>query len=50
VVAMESRPGRISAVLDITLPRPRDQLSTREDERFLRYRHELFQYLPRSQG
>ena len=48
VVAMESRPGRISAVLDINLPRPRDQLTTREDERFLRYRHELFKYLPRA--
>jgi NitT/TauT family transport system ATP-binding protein len=47
VVAMESRPGRISAVLDINLSRPRDQLTTREDERFLRYRHELFKYLPR---
>jgi len=48
VVAMESRPGRISAVLDINLPWPRDQLTTREDERFLRYRHELFKYLPRA--
>jgi NitT/TauT family transport system ATP-binding protein len=48
VVAMESRPGRISAVLDINLPRPREQLTTREDERFLRYRHELFKYLPRA--
>ena len=48
VVAMEGRPGRISAVLDIDLPRPRNQLTTREDERFLRYRHELFQYLPRA--
>jgi NitT/TauT family transport system ATP-binding protein len=50
VVAMESRPGRISAVLDINLPWPRDQLTTREDERFLRYRHELFKYLPRAHG
>jgi len=47
VCAMESRPGRISAVLDIDLKFPRDQLTTREDEQFLRYRHELFQYLPK---
>jgi ABC-type nitrate/sulfonate/bicarbonate transport system ATPase subunit len=43
---MESRPGRISAVLDIDLKHPRDQLTTREDQHFLRYRHELFRYLP----
>jgi len=48
VVAMEGRPGRISAVLDIDLPRPRNQLTTREDEKFLCYRHELFKYLPRA--
>ncbi|MDB5533528.1 MAG: NitT/TauT family transport system ATP-binding protein [Hyphomicrobiales bacterium] len=46
VCAMESRPGRISAVLDIDLKHPRDQLTTREDQHFLRYRHELFRYLP----
>ena len=48
VCAMQSRPGRISTVLDIDLKRPRDQLSTREDDSFLAYRHELFTYLPRA--
>jgi NitT/TauT family transport system ATP-binding protein len=48
VCAMESRPGRISAVLDIELAYPRDQLTTREDEQFLHYRHELYRYLPRA--
>ena len=48
VCAMESRPGRISAVLDIDLKHPRDQLKTREEETFLAYRHELFNYLPRA--
>jgi NitT/TauT family transport system ATP-binding protein len=48
VCAMQSRPGRISAVLNIDLPRPRDQLLTREDNAFLHYRHELFQFLPRA--
>jgi len=48
VCAMESRPGRISAVLDIDLKYPRDQLKTREEDRFLAYRHDLFDYLPRT--
>lgn len=48
VCAMQSRPGRISAVLDIDLKRSRDQLKTREEDQFLRYRHELFEYLPRA--
>jgi NitT/TauT family transport system ATP-binding protein len=48
VCAMESRPGRISAVLNIDLKHPRDQLKTREEQAFLRYRHELFDYLPRA--
>jgi NitT/TauT family transport system ATP-binding protein len=46
VVAMESRPGRIAMSLDIELPHPRHQLTTREDPRFLAYRHQLFNLLP----
>jgi NitT/TauT family transport system ATP-binding protein len=46
VISMESRPGRISEVVDIDLPRPRHQLRTREDSRFLAYRHRLFELLP----
>ena len=46
VVAMESRPGRIATEVAIDLPRPRNQLTTREDRRFLAYRHQLFNLLP----
>jgi NitT/TauT family transport system ATP-binding protein len=46
VIAMESRPGRIGEVVDVGLPRPRNQLTTREDPRFLALRHRLFNLLP----
>ena len=46
VIAMESRPGRIGEVVDVDLPRPRNQLTTREDPRFLALRHQLFNLLP----
>jgi NitT/TauT family transport system ATP-binding protein len=46
VIAMESRPGRIGEVVAVDLPRPRDQLTTREDARFLALRHRLFKLLP----
>ena len=45
VIALASNPGRIAEIVDIDLPRPRDQLSTREDGRFLDYRHRLFRHL-----
>jgi NitT/TauT family transport system ATP-binding protein len=46
VIAMESRPGRIGEVVGVDLPRPRNQLTTREDPRFLALRHRLFDLLP----
>jgi NitT/TauT family transport system ATP-binding protein len=42
VIALYSNPGRIARVVDIPLPRPRHQLSTREHPEFLRLRRELF--------
>jgi NitT/TauT family transport system ATP-binding protein len=46
VISMESRPGRIGEVVDVALPRPRNQLTTREDPNFLALRHKLFNLLP----
>jgi NitT/TauT family transport system ATP-binding protein len=46
VVAMDKGPGRIATEVEIELPRPRHQLTTREDSRFLAYRHRLFNLLP----
>lgn len=46
VISMDKHPGRLSETLDIALERPRNQLTTREDERFLAYRHRLFNLLP----
>jgi len=42
VVALGGAPARILETVDINLPRPRDQLATREDPRFLGHRHRLF--------
>jgi NitT/TauT family transport system ATP-binding protein len=42
IIALYSNPGRIARVVDVPLPRPRDQLVTREHPEFLRLRRELF--------
>ena len=42
VIALAANPGRIAAEIEIGLPRPRHQLTTREDPRFLAHRHRLF--------
>ncbi len=42
VIALYSNPGRIARMVEIPLPRPRDQLATREHPEFLRLRRELF--------
>lgn len=42
IIALFSNPGRIARVVDIPLPRPRNQLATREHPEFLRLRRDLF--------
>jgi NitT/TauT family transport system ATP-binding protein len=42
VVSLRSNPGRIASIVDVPLPRPRNQLATREHPEFLRLRRELF--------
>ncbi len=47
VVALEPHPGRVAAVFDINLPRPRDQIATREMPAFMKLRRELFDFMTR---
>ena len=42
VIVLASNPGRIAERITVDIPRPRSQLETREDPRFLDYRHRLF--------
>jgi len=42
VVVLGGTPATIIEAIDVALPRPRDQLTTREDQRFLAHRHRLF--------
>ena len=42
VVALGTNPGRIVEMVEVGIPRPRNQLDTREDSRFLAHRHHLF--------
>ena len=45
VIGLSPHPGRIGIELRIDLPRPRDQLRTRENPEFLRLRRELFDFI-----
>lgn len=42
VIALAANPGRVSQLVDVPMPFPRDQLTTREDPAFVRLRRELF--------
>jgi NitT/TauT family transport system ATP-binding protein len=42
VIVLASNPGRIAERIAVDIPRPRSQLETREDPRFLAHRHRLF--------
>jgi NitT/TauT family transport system ATP-binding protein len=45
VVVLGGSPASVIESMEIDLPRPRNQLTTREDSRFLAYRHRLFELL-----
>jgi ABC-type nitrate/sulfonate/bicarbonate transport system ATPase subunit len=45
VVVLGQSPATIVTSIEVELPRPRNQLTTREDGRFLAYRHRLFEIL-----
>jgi NitT/TauT family transport system ATP-binding protein len=45
VIALSANPGRIADIVDVDLPFPRNQLTTREDARFLALRHRLYAFL-----
>lgn len=42
VIVLAANPGRIIEKIEVGLPRPRDQLTTREHPDFLAHRHHLF--------
>jgi len=50
VVGLLPHPGRIGIELTVNLPRPRDQLTTREDPEFLKLRRELFDFIKASEA
>lgn len=45
VVVLGGSPATVIETVDVGLPRPRNQLTTREDARFLAHRHRLFDLL-----
>jgi len=48
VFALQANPGRLADVIEVGLPRPRDQLVTREQPEFLRLRHVLFDHVQKA--
>ena len=45
VIALAPHPGRITNIFDVPLPRPRNQLTTREMPEFLHLRRQLFDFI-----
>ena len=50
VIGLLAHPGRIGIEVDVDLPRPRNQLTTREEPTFLRLRRVLFDFIEKSEG
>jgi NitT/TauT family transport system ATP-binding protein len=49
VIGLKPHPGRVGLDLKVNLPRPRNQVSTREAPTFLRLRHELYDFIHTSE-
>jgi NitT/TauT family transport system ATP-binding protein len=47
VHVLSRRPARVIEEIEITLDRPRQQLTTREDARFIKHRHRIFELISR---
>lgn len=45
VLILDGRPGSVTAAIDVNLPAPRDQVTTREASQYLEIRHELYHAL-----
>jgi NitT/TauT family transport system ATP-binding protein len=45
VIGLEPHPGRIGIEVKVNLPRPRDQVATRETPEFLRLRRKLYDFI-----
>jgi NitT/TauT family transport system ATP-binding protein len=50
VIGLLPHPGRIGIEVEVDLPKPRDQLATREHPEFLRLRRELFDFIQASEA
>lgn len=50
VIGLLPHPGRVGIDVPVHLPRPRDQMSTREEPEFLRLRRELFDFIKGSEA
>ncbi len=50
VIGLKPHPGRIGIELEVDLPRPRHQVTTRETPEFLRLRHKLYDFIHASEA
>jgi NitT/TauT family transport system ATP-binding protein len=50
VIGLLPNPGRIGTIAKVALPRPRNQLETREMAEFLRLRRALFDFIKKAEG
>jgi NitT/TauT family transport system ATP-binding protein len=50
IVVLSKRPTRVAREVAVELPRPRDQIETREQPRFLEIRHEVLSYIRSERG